>query len=222
MKSYCAGVEASIYYSDKQFPGYTVLFCICFALKIMYKKKKICIGRVLGCFKANVFFFLWLNVFVRKRKVKRTRLKIKKKSSAASCELFIYLHKLLFLFLQELFIFLVNYVSLVLYLSLVYLINISELHKKPRIFFLLPSHMQTCLLYQQGRCDANELQRKQEESRDRIYPHKMPCYRWQSPIVAWGQAKVSPANMNEGMMSPAHMQCGNLTCEDQRKGGGGR
>lgn len=40
MKSYCAGVEASIYYSDKQFPGYTVLFCICFALKIMYKKKK--------------------------------------------------------------------------------------------------------------------------------------------------------------------------------------
>lgn len=96
MKSYCAGVEASIYYSDKQFPGYTVLFCICFALKIMYKKKKICIGRVLRCFKANVFFFLWLNVFVRKRKVKRTRLKIKKKSSAASCELFIYLHKLLF------------------------------------------------------------------------------------------------------------------------------
>lgn len=58
MKSYCAGVEASIYYSDKQFPGYTVLFCICFALKIMYKKKKNCIGRVLGCFKANVFFSL--------------------------------------------------------------------------------------------------------------------------------------------------------------------
>lgn len=41
MKIYCAGVEASIYYSDKQFPGYTVLFCICFALKIMYKQKKL-------------------------------------------------------------------------------------------------------------------------------------------------------------------------------------
>lgn len=41
MKSYCAGVEASIYYSDKQFPGYTVLFCICFALKIMCEQKKL-------------------------------------------------------------------------------------------------------------------------------------------------------------------------------------